>query len=521
MWPRIFGNPARSLGNASGSGITDLLKILFTTDDASPLTNPYAGEIGFVVPVATDGTLAVASGVLTNTAQATPVEGDLGVYSSTKIPRVAGYGLYCKLTMGTLNTYPVIFWGVNLNASSVGAEAAVRIENPLAVNDGGYFSLGRTLVTGTAYEVWLILKSTGAELFMKGGVFTDWSRRWRFNTGSTAELVAAIGYYNGVADVDSLQVKNIPSFSGDVEVTTGTFTQSLGSELFTNGNFSAWSPANTPTGWVEYNESAGVRDLTEVAPGNLHGGGGSGALNIFSSSGATGVSQTVATTGDLYEMLVDVTAYGSTGVNIYFGGSDGVLASLTAVGSYRMIGRSNSGGSACPGYMGGAGGVTIDNTSFKEITRNTPLVVSNHSMAELTFALPASPKSRDEIYLFYRMPAADDEFVNGWAMCLSRNVANTQWDLTVYSWSTTTRTTRLSTVTNVGNVTTMRVCYDGSNHDWWTLVGTTWTKRGTTVSNAAFNTGTYVNSVYSSGFTPSSLKVYKNDMSAYNATLTP
>lgn len=355
-----------------------LMRILFTNDDAAPITNPYVGEVGSVVPVEVDGTLAAASGVLTNTAQATPAEGDLGFYSSVRFARVNGRGLYCKLVMNTLNTYPIIHWNPTQQVSSVGSEVTVRVENPLAVNDGGYFSLGRTL-TATTYEFWLILHATGAELLVKGGVFADWSRRWVFNSGSSAQLAAAIGYYNGLASVDEFTVKDLGS------------------------PFNSSAPAT------------------------------SALVTSFPSSLQT---------------------------------------------------------------------------------------VSNHSMVELTFALPGSPSAGQKIHIYYRVPNPGDQGVNCWDAYLERNAGNTAWDFKLDSLASSVATNRVS-ATGVGNVTTIRVMFDGNNHDCWTLVGTAWTKRGTTISNATYNTGTGVISSADVGFTESSLKVWTNDQSAYATQLTP
>ena len=87
-----------------GAAIIYLLRVEFSTDDATPVASPYAGEVGSLTVVQTDGTLAVASGVLSYTAQTTPTDGDEGFVAATGLARTAGRGLYFKLTPTTLNT---------------------------------------------------------------------------------------------------------------------------------------------------------------------------------------------------------------------------------------------------------------------------------------------------------------------------------------------------------------------------------------------------------------------------------
>jgi hypothetical protein len=219
---------------ASGSPITYLLRVEFSTDDAAPLTNPYVGEVGSVVPVEVDGTLAASGGVLTNTAQATPAEGDLGFYRSSGFARVAGRVLLVQFTPSTLNIYPIINWNTSASASSVPTEMNVRVENPLGINDTGYISLAYALANATAYQFALVLRGTGAFLFVKGGVFTAWTLAWVRTTGSTATLFPSVGYYNGVGTSDFVRVYDLPSpFNSDYGIATFTDTTLTSGDTFT------------------------------------------------------------------------------------------------------------------------------------------------------------------------------------------------------------------------------------------------------------------------------------------------
>lgn len=60
-------------------------------------------------------------------------------------------------------------------------------------------------------------------------------------------------------------------------------TPTLGSELLTNGDFSAWSGDN-PTGWTVNSESGSDPAIHQVGSGESHVGSGTGSANFYSST---------------------------------------------------------------------------------------------------------------------------------------------------------------------------------------------------------------------------------------------
>ena len=507
------------LGDAA---INYLLRVDFSTDDASPVASPYAGELGSLTVVQTDGTLAVASDVLSYTAQATPVDGDEGFVAASGLARVAGRGLYFKMTPTTLNTYPAIGWNSAGTVPSTSFKAMFRVEATLSVNDTGAVSLARTLTNSTTYEFYIVLLATGALLFAKGGVFTAWTLCWVVLSDTTATLYPFFSNYNGVGNVDAVRVRDLPSPFNDKSVLAlvnkTSFSQALGAELLTNGNFSAAWVAGDPPGWTEYNETGTDPEITEVAAANTHGGGGTGAANIYATAAAVGLYQTILTADHLYEFSFEITARVSGTFGLYPGGSDSVDYSATAVGVYKRIARSKSGGVAYMPYTGGPIDMTVDNMTVKEITVNTAQAMPADAMIDYTFTLPASPVAGQQIKLAYRINASGDELSNCWDAYLQRNAGNTAWDFRVDSIAAGTRTNRVN-VTGVGDVTVIRVVCSGSNHDFYTYVAGAWTKRGGTITNSTYSTATLVNTIASSGFTEVSLAVYPLTNSAWDTEL--
>lgn len=500
-----------------GAVITYLLRVEFATDDASPVASPYAGEEGSLTVVQTDGTLAVASGVLSYTAQTTPTDGDEGFVAASGLARVAGRGLYFKMTPTTLNTYPAIGWNSAGTVPSTSFKAMFRVEATLSVNDTGAVSLARTLTNSTTYEFYIVLLATGALLFAKGGVFTAWTLCWVVLSDTTATLYPFFSNYNGVGNVDAVRVRDLPSPFDDktvlANVNKTSFTQSLNSELVSNGNF-----ASGLTGWTLYGVSGSDPEITVVDPANTHGGGGTGAANLYATAAGVGLYQIILTTDKIYEIVFDITARVSGTFNMYPGGSDPVDYSVAAVGSYKRIARSKTGGALYVPFTGGPIDLTVDNIGAKELTLNSAQTMPADAMIDYTFTLPASPVAGQQVKLVYRINASGDELSNCWDAYLQRNAGNTAWDFRVDSIAAAARTNRVN-VTGVGNVTVIRVVCNGNSHDFYTYVAGAWTKRAGTISNSSYATATLVNTIASSGFTEVSLAVYPLTNSAWDTEL--
>jgi hypothetical protein len=129
----------------------------------------------------------------------------------------------------------------------------------------------------------------------------------------------------------------------------------------------------------------------------------------------------------------------------------------------------------------------------------------------VTFALNGAPAA-DEIAvrLNYRVQDAN----NKWTAYIKRNAGNTAWDYLVDSVSSGVVTNRV-TVTGVGSPTTLRQVYAGSLHDAYSLVTTTWTKRGSQVSLSHMNTETAINVEFAAGTTVSGLRSLPRTSAAY------
>lgn len=155
-----------------------------------------------------------------------------------------------------------------------------------------------------------------------------------------------------------------------LENLNGEFRQrNYGAELITNGDFSAWV-ADNPTGWTVTGESGSNPYVNEVGGGQLQGGAGTGMANLYSTTAALSMSQTILTPGERYYVTFDIDGIGGIGGVVCKSGSTAVSPvyhlgghkafSFYATDTSFVIAADNGNGTV---------DVTIDNVSVKRSDR--------------------------------------------------------------------------------------------------------------------------------------------------------
>lgn len=81
-------------------------------------------------------------------------------------------------------------------------------------------------------------------------------------------------------------------------------TPTVGSELLTNGGFSAWT-GDDPDGWT-VTETAPDPEVSEVGTGEGHGGTGSGMCNLYATGAAAIIAQNVGSNHNWYQVSITV-----------------------------------------------------------------------------------------------------------------------------------------------------------------------------------------------------------------------
>jgi len=92
----------------------------------------------------------------------------------------------------------------------------------------------------------------------------------------------------------------------------------IGATVISNGDFATWSGGN-PSSWTVTGEVSTNPEVSQVGQSALHGGTGTGACNLYSTSSSVSISQVVLTAGTTYKVTFDITATaGSTGyIGVY------------------------------------------------------------------------------------------------------------------------------------------------------------------------------------------------------------
>lgn len=180
---------AQTITNADISGIdfVSLARTLldqFITADGAPITSPRTCEPGpgGLTSTQTDGTLAIASGVLAFTAQATPTWGDQGFYATAQT-RDSGLALSAETNLTTWEEMGIGWHTATAVVDPDSAEHAIQANT----TNGRYDDDNATpIITGlsasTDYNLALILRSVGCHYVLDGKLL------WVDAAGATATL---------------------------------------------------------------------------------------------------------------------------------------------------------------------------------------------------------------------------------------------------------------------------------------------------------------------------------------------
>jgi hypothetical protein len=244
-----------NFGGASAPSATPVLTVNFATDDAAPLTSPYAGELGSLTIVETDGTFAVSGGKLTYTAQTTAAWGDQRFYGAG-VARQAGRALTTTFRYSTAGQ--AVYFCAFAQSNNPGFGSAAGIDNSIAKASGTTinYAAGAALIAGhtfeslssnTSYQVAVVLRSAGAFYFSK--LSGTWELMWVDAAGTTATVYPMFGNFDSAGSLDYFRLGDLPA-------------------PFTTDNGIATVNAASPSG--SYTATADqLIELTLTAPGTI------------------------------------------------------------------------------------------------------------------------------------------------------------------------------------------------------------------------------------------------------------
>lgn len=498
----------------SNFGLNFLALINFSTDDAAPIASPYAGEIGSLDTIIdTANALSVSSGRL----QCGTASGadNPRLYTSTSYARVVGRTMLIRYNKLTGN----MLWALGFNNVTTGrpSAAAMFVNNADVGVANGSPSLAFALSNNTDYEFAIRLRSSGFDVYGRGGAVTNWRLLFIHAAQTTTPMFAGLGAASasGGGQFDNFRVVDLPApFNSDYGialVNVTSFTQSLGAELLTNGDFSAWTGGN-PTGWTVTGESGSDPEVSETASNAGHGGGGTGAANFFSSAttSAPQLSQTILTAGHIYEITYGVTNRVAGAVRAEAANING--ASVSALTNVSELLTSDATNFKLRGIGVAPIDVTTDNVSVKRVTTNAQETAFADGIFDFEYTRPSSPLPGMRVELRYRIV----DSLNYWVAYILFNDIGTNWNFRLDSVVAGTPTNRMN-VSAIGITKRIQVRAIGDLHNCYTFDASEIpTKRGSEINISTHNTATGLNTVYSTGTTPIRLTAYAVEHVWYN-----
>ena len=202
------------------SGVSYLISDSFTTADAAPVATPRVCEPGPGGALVRDveNKIALNAGWAKFTVQATPVyaEQDL-VFNTPATPRIANRVVIAKYNLKTdAAHYPLAFvssttpaWNHTNVEHGFWRSAAGKLS---AVNAGVLGPEIATISINTDYYLAIVLRASGADFYIKGGSYSNWTHIYEGMVGSASTVYPAAAGYSAEFWLSFVRV---PSASAD------------------------------------------------------------------------------------------------------------------------------------------------------------------------------------------------------------------------------------------------------------------------------------------------------------------
>lgn len=225
----IVGNPGvRVLRGATPTGLTWLVQDDFTTPEAAPLASPRTTEPSgdLLTLVQVTGQYSISPGGTLNFPAG--AQGNQGILSAA-IGRDAGIALIVRGLVHDLANVNsgLAFWkqDANVNSGTVGNAYGIRAGNgtsnfSIRDNTSALFVVAPNLAVSTTYHTAIIMRSTGAIMAIKGGVWTGWHIVWVSPSTLAATLYGMINNTTAVGAMTRFGIIDLPAngytvFDGD------------------------------------------------------------------------------------------------------------------------------------------------------------------------------------------------------------------------------------------------------------------------------------------------------------------
>jgi hypothetical protein len=301
-------------------------------------------------------------------------------------------------------------------------------------------------------------------------------------TADRAPVDADFGYALRLTEIATNAAGSTVAYSNETNLVIEVPAQTFGNEKVLNGNF------------------ASADNWTASGGCSISGG-----VAVFNGTSSTLRQNISAVATERYEFVYEVVA--NTSGNLYLssvGFTDVSQALNVGTGVHRWILRAVNTddlyltGTGSPPWTG-----QLDNLSVKKNTPNVQLVAPSANMRlDFKYTLPGSPVEGTLVWILPRI----DDFAagNNWRGVIQYTGA--QWNINLYSVAENAATSRISAV-NIGATNRVRTNMKDDAIGLYTSAdgGSNFTQRGSTISNATYQTATGANALWTADVTPDQL----------------
>lgn len=366
----------------------------FTADKPAGSVIGTLADVGVRTVFDTNGKLSISGGIATFASGGNTTSNPAIFYQP--IPRILGLTILGTMTVAAGAGSIVLGYRAS-PGSGGGASDGVILGSTAIVSrhpaEGGTTTttLGLLLVAGTSYRAALTLRASGSFMFIKGGVYTNWTLLWSSDAGITSPLYPLVGYNalpTGDMTADDVKVVITAPFI-PVPFASDTFIRSNGvlgitdgqGEQERNGGYgiiwtgSTWSiisntAINTPTlgsDDVVNGTYAIDNDWSKGTGWSITGGKASASTTT---GNLANTSEPDSVVGVWYQSTLDVSTYSAGTLRVLIDGTSAFPVDITAVGSYLRTGRAtNAGKITLKGQVSLSG--TFDNVTRKALVLST------------------------------------------------------------------------------------------------------------------------------------------------------
>jgi hypothetical protein len=186
----------------------------FLTAESAPLTTPRTTEPGGQLAdiVDTGNFLSISGGILS--ASDATASGDPAYWSDAPATWQRDMGLISKIRFK--QTFARFYTGFHNAQISAATRAACEIiSNRIQYYDTSSYNFAEdSLAADTWYEVAVVVRDSGDYIFLKGGVYTEWTLRFVGNVDAASPLLYANPWRTSITDlvdIDYVRVGYLPS----------------------------------------------------------------------------------------------------------------------------------------------------------------------------------------------------------------------------------------------------------------------------------------------------------------------